>query len=226
GPDADAGNRTRPRHRARWSRRRRCPRARADRSLQQCENFRLRTRRRHDRARLVDVHVDLAPDADLARDVDPRLDGEPDAPHEPPGFVGLEVVDVRSHAVRGTVDRVPGSMNEVVAEPPVADDPACGVVQLVPLHVAACGECILDVLHCGLTGITHGLEDLARPRGNAVTQVRHPRLVGVYHVVGLLRPEVEENDIALLELRAAALELVVRVCGADTVRGDGVGGYP
>src|SRR5690606_7249310 len=137
-----------------------------------------------------------------------------------------EVVDVRSHAVRGTVDRVPGSMNEVVAEPPVADDPACGVVQLVPLHVAACGECILDVLHCGLTGITHGLEDLARPRGNAVTQVRHPRLVGVYHVVGLLRPEVEENDIALLELRAAALELVVRVCGVDTVRGDGVGPYP
>src|SRR5437879_9923666 len=78
----------------------------------------------------IDVDVDLAAYAEALRQVDARLDREPDARHQRPRVLGLEVVNVRSRAVAIAVDRTPGAMHEVVAQPPLADHAARRVVPL------------------------------------------------------------------------------------------------
>src|SRR5256886_8228487 len=72
----------------------------------------------------IDVDVDLAAYAEALRQVDARLDREPDARHQGPRVLGLEVVDVRPRAVQIAVDRMPDASTEAVAHPRVPDHAA------------------------------------------------------------------------------------------------------
>src|SRR5438067_11542102 len=63
----------------------------------------------------IDVDVDLAAYAEALRQVDARLDREPDARHQRPRVLGLEVVAVRSPAFEIAADRMPGTLPGLVA---------------------------------------------------------------------------------------------------------------
>src|SRR5690242_6218550 len=76
----------------------------------------------------VDVHVDLAPHPEATGQIHARLDREPDAGHERARVFGFEVVDVRARPVQIAVDGVARTMDEVVAQPRIADHGARGVL--------------------------------------------------------------------------------------------------
>src|SRR5207247_1986276 len=77
----------------------------------------LRLPRRHLRARLPHIHVDLAAYAESAGQVHAGLHREPDTGNQRSLVRRLEIVDMRSRAMQLTIDRVPRAMHEVLAEP-------------------------------------------------------------------------------------------------------------
>src|SRR5262245_10523423 len=78
---------------------------------------------------LVDVHIDLATDAEF-RQVDARLDGEARSPHDPPVVAGLQAVDVGAVAVHFLADVVPGAVDELVPVPGLVDHGPGSVIDL------------------------------------------------------------------------------------------------
>src|SRR5437762_3169439 len=80
------------------------------------------------RARFAQVHIDFTPDSEPTGEVDTRLDREAHAGDQRPLIRGLEVVDVGTRAMQIAVDRVPGAMHAVLAEPGCANDRARGIV--------------------------------------------------------------------------------------------------
>src|SRR6266516_474772 len=76
----------------------------------------LRLPRRHLRARLPHIHVDLAAYAESAVQERAGLHREPDTGNQRSLVRSLEVVDMRSGAVQIAIDRMPRAMDEVLSE--------------------------------------------------------------------------------------------------------------
>jgi hypothetical protein len=89
--------------------------------------------RRHDRFARREIHVDLAAHADLARDVDAGLDRERYAGHEQPFLSRLEIVEMWPRTVQiARVDRVPGTVREILAVAALLDHRARRIVHVGP----------------------------------------------------------------------------------------------
>src|SRR5205085_5322230 len=80
------------------------------------------------RPRFAQVHIDFTPDSEPTGEVDTRFDREAHTGDQRPLVRGLEVVDVGTRAMQIAVNRVPGAMDEVFAEPGCANDRARGIV--------------------------------------------------------------------------------------------------
>ena len=79
----------------------------------------------------ADEAVHLASHPDVVREIDARLDREADSRDERALFARLEVVDVRTGAVQvARIDRVPGAVDEVLAESALRDHRSRGIVHL------------------------------------------------------------------------------------------------
>src|SRR6266513_1316842 len=86
------------------------------------------------RAGVAQVHIDFTPDSEPTREVDTRFDREAHTGNQRPLVRRLEVVDVGTRAMQIAVDRMPGAMHEVLAEPGSANDRARGIVDRGARH--------------------------------------------------------------------------------------------
>src|SRR5688500_11015032 len=99
--------------------------------------------RRHHELAVAHVRVDFGPHADLAWDVHPGLDREGNARYEQSLFAGLEVIEVRSRAVKiARVNRVARPVHEPVTESSRRDHGAGSIVGITTANI----RCSRDAL--------------------------------------------------------------------------------
>src|SRR5947208_3259597 len=172
-------------------------------------------------------HIDLAAHPEPAGQVNPRLHREADAGHERALVGGLEVVDVRARAMQVAIDRVPGTVHEVLAVSGLAHHGACRIVHLrtgenrSPFPLPRPLPALPEYGNRGITRRPHRIPDLADLRIGRAPREAHPRLVGEHGPEGGAAPQVEQQHLARLQPQIRpSVRLVVRHRGVGCERCD------
>ena len=105
------------------------------------------------------MHVDLTPNAHFAWDVDAWLHRKPNSANEQAVIPSLEVVQVRSAAMKLDVHGVASPMHEEITEVPFRDERAADVVDLVAAYLPALFVAGVQEIDAGLTRPTNRLPD-------------------------------------------------------------------
>src|SRR5690625_2927634 len=135
----------------------------------------------------------------------------------------LEIVEVRPHPMCRGIDRVSGPVYEGRSVAALGDQGARDIVYLIALDRPPLSPSISQERHRSIPCITDRLPDLLDLDRDLGTEVSHPGLISIDQVIGLLRPEVEEDDIARLEDRALADCGIVWIGSVDPIRRMAIG---
>src|SRR5512141_1899497 len=196
-------------------------RQRWPRALLHDEHFRLICGRCDDHVALADHTVHLAAHSDILSEIDSRLDRESNAGNQQPFLTSLEIVDVRTGAVKvARIDRMTGPMNELIAIPARLDHVARCVVNLTTAHRLPCPDTLAKQCNRCVARIAHR-EPHAHVALRRLAKRTHPRLIGEDPVV-FASPEVDENYGTTLQTGTAfALRLAMRLRSIRPYRDDG-----
>ena len=166
-------------------------------------------------------HVDLRPHTELTGKVKARLHGKAGVGQQQALVVCFEVIEMRSIAMQGGRDVMPGAMGKELRQPRSADHVAGRIIRF-PAGDGLRGRVgCLDLRDRGVAGIAHRVENVLFPRSGFAAGYGGPRhvvpdrirlLAGRNGLVGELGPAVNQDEVARTYGPAACgVRLVMRI---------------